>query len=157
MAEHLQPRPPALAAEELGLLPCLLPALRRQREHGKWLRHTYACVSIGEHTHTQDLFASKTIFNDLVVSSYMHLAWTCVTEINYWQRNRARAAWKHIPSAVVFIDICSLFFTVYFCSHGLLGPVSYWTTSCYEQSTCILGHTYRTLAWGLIVFILSNA
>lgn len=151
MAEHLQPRPAALAAKELGLLPSFLPALPCQREHGKQLRHRMPMYLL-VNTHTLDLFASKTIFNDLPLSIYVLLASTCVTEINYWQRDRARAAWKHVLSAVIFTDMCSLF-TVYYCSHGLLGPVSHQTASCYEQSVCVFGHTYRTLAWGLIVLL----
>lgn len=82
------------------------------------------CPCIYWWTHTLDLFVPKTIFNDLVLQIFMVLASTCVTEINYWQRDRARAAWKHILSAVMFTDMCSLF-TVYYCSHGLLGPVSH--------------------------------
>lgn len=50
MAEHLQPRPPALAAEELGLLPCFLPALPRQRGARKATEAQDAHASIGEHT-----------------------------------------------------------------------------------------------------------
>ena len=63
LIEYLQPRPPLLAAKELGLLPCLLPALPRPGKQNetqtatpngrvrKALRYLYACVSIGEHTH----------------------------------------------------------------------------------------------------------
>lgn len=83
------------------------------------------CMCIYRWTHTLDLFAPKTIFNDLVLPSHIHLSWTCVTEINYWQRDRIRPAWKRIPSAVMLIDTHSVFSTVYYCSHGLLGPVLY--------------------------------
>lgn len=121
MAEHLQPHPPAPAAQDLGLLPCLLPALPRQRGAAETQG---ARVSTGEHTHILDLFASKTVFNDLVLPIYMFLASACVTEINHWQRERARAAGERVLSAVVFTDMCSLL-TVCYCSQGLLGPVSH--------------------------------
>lgn len=113
---HLQPR-------SWGCCPASWQHCNAQEGHGKQLRHSMPMYLL-VNTHTLDLFASKTIFNYLVLPSYMHLAWTCVTEVNCWQRDRARAAWKHILSAVMFIGMCSLFSACY-CSHDLLEPVSY--------------------------------
>lgn len=51
MAEPLQPRPPALAAEELGAA-ALPPASTATPEGAQKAPETqHACVSIDEHTH----------------------------------------------------------------------------------------------------------
>lgn len=85
-----------------GCCPASCQPCHAKGEHGKQLGHRMP-VDLLENTHTLDLFASK-VFNNLVLPIYMFLASTCVTEINYWQRDRARAAWKHVLSAAVFTD-----------------------------------------------------
>lgn len=63
-------------------------------------------------THTLEFIASKAISDNLVRPSYIYLSGTCVTEINYWQRDRVWTARKHSPTAV-----CSM-------AHAVCSPQS---------------------------------
>lgn len=96
---------------------------KRESEKGTEIdTHMHVYLSVNTHI---GFICSKTIFNDLVLPSYIHLSWTCVPEINYWQRDRIRPAQKHISSTIMLIDTRSVLSTDYYCSHGLLGPVLY--------------------------------
>lgn len=80
------------------------------------LRYLDACVSTSEHTHFIYLPLKKSL-----MIYYFQVKYT------YPGLTSLKATGKGTESGphVTLIDTCSVLSTVFYCSHGLLGPVSY--------------------------------